>query len=57
MNNALNDKSYNLLKQNVIEKVRDILFSQKITNADTLSAFYQNEDCLLLKKENNRVFI
>ena len=52
MNNALNDKSYNLLKQNVIEKVRDILFSQKITNADTLSAFYQNEDCLLLKKEN-----
>lgn len=52
MNNTLNDKSYNLLKQNVIEKVRDILFSQKITNVDTLSAFYQNEDCLLLKKEN-----
>ena len=52
MNNTLNDKFYNLLKQNVIEKVRDILFSQKITNVDTLSTFYKSEDCLLLKKEN-----
>lgn len=38
MNNTLNDKSYNILKQNVIEKVRDILFSQKITNVDTLKS-------------------